>query len=185
MSSEQRYDISYEQMLLQDELPDLDLFPLPGSCLFDSPTITSATADFSYTPLENGQADSQQGEQSFDSPNLAEQDHQFNTIEDITSDFNSDIFATRQPFASSASAPMSPAATWKSLSVLDGGDFRSLRAGSQTLDNAAGHYYLGEMEAAPNALLDPDGLRSTGLATANNEAQLGPNLHVPQIQPID
>ncbi|KIX96039.1 uncharacterized protein Z520_08294 [Fonsecaea multimorphosa CBS 102226] len=65
MSSEQRYDVSFTQLLLQDELPTLDMFRLPSPGLPGDSTMASDTVDSSYGSQENGQANSQQGGQPF------------------------------------------------------------------------------------------------------------------------
>ncbi|OQV04707.1 hypothetical protein CLAIMM_09556 [Cladophialophora immunda] len=175
MSSEQRYDGSYTR-LLQDDLPELDLFDLPNLNLFGDSTMTPVIANTFDDLLGSGQADAQHGGQLFHDLGAAEQSQQLNMTWNGASNFNPDAFATSQPSDSSAFAPLDTAVAFQTAgqSVFDVGNFSRLQDGYQTFENTAGHSHLGGLEAAQTSLL------GASLITANNES-LGTPLHTHEL----
>jgi hypothetical protein len=121
MSSEQRYDSSYEQ-LVQHDLPDLDLFSLPPLDLFDLPNLDLSgdsslepmTETYSHNPQEYSPGNSQDVGMSFsNAPDTSEQNRQSMMTDYMADGFELDTFGTPQPSASSAFTPPDGATTSK------------------------------------------------------------------------
>jgi hypothetical protein len=113
MSSEQRYDSSYEQ-LVQDDLPDLNPFGLPPLDLFDLPnldlsgdsSLVPMTETYSYNPNEYCPGNSQEVGMSFsNAPGPSEQNRQSMMTDYAADGFGLNTFATPQP---AASCPFTP-----------------------------------------------------------------------------
>lgn len=191
MSSEQRYDFSYYEQLVQHDLPDLDLFDLPNLDLFGDSTTTSVIANSPDNLQEHGSVNLQQVGHHFKALDAAEQSQQFKMpYSTAGNNFETDAFAMPQPSASNAFAPLDdPAATFNTAaqSVFGVGNSHSPDDESQSFDNAAGHGHLGGLEAAQTSPLGIHGIPSTSQVTTNNDAnaKLRTQSHVPRIEPID
>lgn len=134
MSSEQRYDYSYEQFV-QDDLPSLDLFG-------DS-VMTSLSDAFSDSVQHDHPPHSQKDEQSFyDDTYLPEQSPQFNMMDDVGSNFEFNAATTQWPSALSTFTPLNIAAISKGAGLL--------ALGAESL-----HDEGGELHAVENDIFQP------------------------------
>jgi hypothetical protein len=182
MSSEQRYDYSYEQFV-EGSLPSFDLF---------GESTGASTANFSPHELqEEYSANFQQVGQSFNDTYTPDQNQRFQTLSNNAGHSQFDSFAASQPSASStdgfALLDLSTTVIGAGHLVFGAGDVRDQGDEFQMFANTAGHSQIdfSGFEASQPSTWGTDGVSSTNLATPDNEVVQKAPFDVPPLGPTD
>lgn len=179
MSSEHRYDYSYEQFVL-DSLPSFDLF--------GEPTRTSTTSVPSYESQEDYLPDlNGVGESFFSGTYIFDQNPQFQPLGDIARHSPFDAFAAPQHSASSVdgSGALDLATTVTGVGFC-AGDLREPDHHSTVLANIAGHSRtdFGGFEASQAFTESTEGVSPTAVAMPNDDVETIEPLDLSPIRPI-